>query len=87
MTKRTSTSYVCTLDVNSVADMHREKLLRQRDAGNHDGIIIYNSDYNKIPDYITDEEIISLANSAPWHGTDLDIVAFARIIEERHGIK
>jgi hypothetical protein len=42
---------------NAIVDMHREKLLRQRDAGNHDGIIIYNSDYNKIPDYITDENI------------------------------
>jgi len=42
---------------NAIVDMHREKLLRQREAGNHDGIIIYNSDINKIPDYITDEEI------------------------------
>jgi hypothetical protein len=53
---------------------------------------ISNDHYKELSDSLhrkplTDEEIISLANSAPWHGTDLDIVAFARIIEERHGIK
>lgn len=47
---------------NFVADSQREKLLRQRNEGNHDGIIIYNSEGYKLPDYITDEDVIKSHN-------------------------
>lgn len=43
---------------NAIADAHRLKLKHNLEQGNHDGIIIYNSESYKLPDYITDEDLI-----------------------------
>lgn len=44
---------------NEYADLHRNKLKKRVQEGNHDGIIIYNSEGYKLPDYITDKDIIN----------------------------
>ena len=43
---------------NAVADSQRLELKHKLEEGNHDGIIIYNSEGYKLPDYITDIDII-----------------------------
>jgi hypothetical protein len=59
---------------NFIADSHREKLIRQRNEGNHDGIIIYNSEGHKLPDYITDEDVIKNHNQYDIENMDFILI-------------
>lgn len=59
---------------NAKADAHRLKLKHNLEEGNHDGIVIYNSEGYKLPDYITDDDLIKTHRSIDPKNLDYLII-------------